>query len=76
VVTVNCPICSGSRLRGSRWARRGRSVMPQSIEQVFGCQNRLWVKAERWILEDCESPGTRICPRRSDVSTRGCPVSL
>lgn len=41
VQTVNCPICSGSRLRGSRWARRGRSVMLQSIEQVFWYQGRL-----------------------------------
>jgi hypothetical protein len=56
---------------GSRWARRGRSVMLQSIEQVFEFQNRLWVKAERWILEDCESPGTRTCPRRSDVVDKG-----
>jgi len=32
---------SGSRLRGSRWARRGRSVMLQSIEQVFWYQGRL-----------------------------------
>jgi hypothetical protein len=36
VYTVNSPICSGWRLRGSRWARRGRSVMLQSIEQVSG----------------------------------------
>ncbi len=47
VQTVNCPICSGSRLRGSRWARRGSSVMLQHIEQAFGCQGSACIQRRR-----------------------------